>query len=144
MNNHPILPTINDIIINDFESIIINNFDIYRFNEINIMLQEYDTLFALYYNPGQENRNELNNLVNLIKLQLDQMNFETIYEIIRITINDYRWNWNLRQTSENFIKMYIYWYLYDNIFSVKRDQLMNEWDTRIENNDNNNNNNDNN
>ncbi len=138
MNNHPILTTINDIITNDFESIIINNFDICRFNEINIMLQEYDILFALYYNPGQENRNELNNLVNLIKLQLDQMNFETIYEIIRITTNDYRWNWNFRQTSENFIKMYIYWYLYDNIFSIKRDQLMNEWNTRFENNNNNN------
>lgn len=142
VDHRPTMGTINDFIENDFTTRVINNFDIFRFDEINVMLFEYDQLFAACYDPYQNDRDELNNLVNLIKVELNQMNFETIYEMVRITTifhNQYQPNEHYRyleQGPDNLIKMYIYWYLYANNYSIRREQLMDYWDRRFDNNNN--------
>lgn len=142
----PTLTIINNIISNHFAIRVNDNFNQHRYNEINVMLGDFDTLFYTQYNPHQENDPEMNNLINYIKVELDQLNFESIHEMIRITNRLYITHFTIRQTThhldihaDNLIKIYVYLYLYDNEFSTRREQLMNDWEIRFDNNNNNNN-----
>jgi hypothetical protein len=126
--------TINNFISDHFTVRINDNFNQYNYNEINVMLGDFDDLFHTQYNPDQDNQPEMNNLINSIKIELDQLNFESIHEMIRITNTLYATHFANGQLyyldidADTLIKTYVYLYLYVNNFSQERERLMNTWE----------------